>query len=185
MPLLPTYFVSLNKSACIYLSPPSFLWFPWSQQYTDLSQGWGFITCFTHRSYPSLTWIFEYVISLLASVTLNISYTVAGHLKCHLFMHLLFKFLRYLPLHHDKVQIFSMSLNSVYCTFSSPTATSAIFKILFCKHLISFLSHACLCLLLSLCLKCFPNFSSLILLIFFQAQLKYQILSKDFLSRQN
>ena len=58
-------------------------------------------------------------------------------------------------------------------------ATSILFlRHYFPKHLISFLSHACLCLLLSL-LKCFFNFSSLILLIFFpQAQLKCQILSK-------
>lgn len=87
---------------------------------------------------------------------------------------------------YDKVQIFSMSFKSIYCTFPSPTATSAVSKTLFPKHLIHFLSHTCLPLLLSLCLKCFPNFSSLILLILFlrlNSNIKFSI--KTSLSRPN
>lgn len=58
---------------------------------------------------------------------------------------------------------------SPFTVHSHLTATSTlhVFKTLFPKHLTSFLSHACLCLLLSLCLKCFFDFSSLILLNFF------------------
>ena len=89
------------------------------------------------------------------------------------------KFHWHCPLPHDKLQILGMPFKSIYCTFPSYCYEYSVLRHYFPKHLISFLFHAFLCLFLSLCLKCFFNFSSLILFIFFlQAQLKCQILSK-------
>ena len=116
----------------------------------------------------------------MAFIPLNTSHTllpvILNTQSVHVFI---VKFHWHCPLPHGKVQILGMPFKSIYCIFPSYCYEYSVLRHYFPKHLISFLSHAFLCLFLSLCLKCFFNFSSLSLFIFFlQAQLKCQILSK-------
>lgn len=100
------------------------------------------------------------------------------NLHIRLLIHLLFKFHGDLPLPQDKVQTLSMPLKPFTVHSHLLLLLLSVFKTLFPKHLI-FLSHDVF-VYYCLCLKCSPNFSSLVLLIFPlpQAQLKCQILNE-------